>query len=46
MSELILLKRRGGVLKQRRVVFFAVFPVLALLSFRLLRFHSGDARLA
>jgi len=30
-------KKRGAVLKQRQVVFFAVFLVLALISFRLLR---------
>jgi hypothetical protein len=30
-------RRRGGVLKQRQVVFFAIFLVLALLSFRALR---------
>lgn len=29
--------RRGEVLKQRQVIFFAVFLVLALVSFRLLR---------
>ncbi len=30
--------RRGEVLKQRQVIFFAVFLVLALTSFRLLRY--------
>ena len=30
-------KRKGEVLKQRQVVFFAVFLVLALLSFHILR---------
>ncbi len=30
--------RRGKVLKQRQVIFFAVFLVLALTSFRLLRY--------
>ncbi len=30
-------KRRGEVLKQRQAVFFVVFLVLALVSFRLLR---------
>jgi len=30
-------RRRGQVLKQRQVVFFAIFLVLALLSFRVLR---------
>lgn len=29
--------RRGEVLKQRQVIFFAVFLVLALVSFRVLR---------
>ncbi|MGI9261481.1 MAG: hypothetical protein ACR2QR_05580 [Woeseiaceae bacterium] len=29
--------RKGEVLKQRQVVFFAIFLVLALVSFRLLR---------
>jgi len=29
--------RRGGVLKQRQVVFFAIFLVLAMVSFRVLR---------
>lgn len=29
--------RRGEILKQRQVIFFAVFLVLALISFRLLR---------
>ncbi|MDH3616401.1 MAG: hypothetical protein OEQ90_07995 [Gammaproteobacteria bacterium] len=28
---------RGGILKNRQVVFFAVFLVLALVSFRVLR---------
>ena len=30
-------RRRGEVLKQRQVVFFAIFLVLALVSFQLLR---------
>ena len=29
--------RRGEVLKQRQVIFFAIFLVLALVSFRVLR---------
>ena len=29
--------KRGEVLKQRQIVFFAVFLVLALITFRLLR---------
>jgi len=29
--------RRGEVLKQRQVIFFAIFLVLALVSFRLLQ---------
>ncbi len=31
-------KRRGGVMKQRQVVFFAIFLVLALTSFQFLRY--------
>lgn len=34
--------RLGRVLKQRQVVFFAIFLVLALSSFRLLRMLLGD----
>lgn len=34
--------RLGRVLKQRQVVFFAIFLVLALLSFRLLRTLLGE----
>lgn len=30
-------KRRGGVLKQRQVVFFIIFLVLALVSFQVLQ---------
>jgi predicted PurR-regulated permease PerM len=30
-------KKRGGPLKQRQAVFFAIILVLALISFRLLR---------
>jgi len=30
-------RRRGEALKQRQVVFFVIFLVLALISFRLLR---------
>ena len=30
-------RRRGGVLKQRQIVFFVIFLALALLSFRLLQ---------
>ena len=33
--------RRGAVLKQRQAVFFAIFLVLALVSFRLLRVLLG-----
>jgi hypothetical protein len=29
--------KRGGILKNRQVIFFAVFLVLALVSFRVLR---------
>ncbi|MCP4049000.1 MAG: hypothetical protein GY732_23755 [Gammaproteobacteria bacterium] len=31
-------KRRGGVMKQRQVVFFAIFLVLVLTSFQFLRY--------
>lgn len=34
-------KRRGAVMKQRQVVFFAVFLVLALTSFQLLKMLLG-----
>lgn len=34
--------RLGRVLKQRQAVFFAIFLVLALLSFRLLRTVLGE----
>jgi len=34
--------RLGRVLKQRQIVFFAIFLVLALLSFRLLRAVLGE----
>ena len=30
-------QRRGGVLKQRQVVFFVIFLVLAMTSFQILR---------
>ena len=37
-------RKRGAVLKQRQAIFFAVFLVLALISFRVLRiFLSGSA---
>lgn len=36
-------KRRGAVLKQRQVVFFAIFLVLALVSFQLLQNLLGPA---
>ena len=36
-------RRRGAVLKQRQVVFFVVFLVLALASFRVLRSYLGGA---
>ena len=35
-------KRRGQVMKQRQVVFFVIFLVLALLSFQLLKTLLGD----
>lgn len=34
-------RRRGAVLKQRQVVFFVIFLVLALVTFRLLRVLTG-----
>jgi hypothetical protein len=30
-------KRRGGVMKQRQIVFFVIFLVLALVSFQLMQ---------
>lgn len=36
-------KRRGAVMKQRQVVFFAIFLVLALGSFQLLRTFLAPA---
>lgn len=35
-------RRRGNVLPQRQVVFFVIFLVLALLSFRVLRTLLGE----
>jgi predicted PurR-regulated permease PerM len=35
-------RRRGGVMKQRQVVFFVIFLALALLSFRLLQMLLGN----
>lgn len=36
--------RRGAVLKQRQVIFFAIFLTLALVSFRILKLmFSGTA---
>jgi hypothetical protein len=34
-------KRRGTVIKQRQIVFFAIFLVLALASFRLMKMILG-----
>jgi hypothetical protein len=34
-------RRRGGVMKQRQVVFFVIFLALALRSFRLLQMLLG-----
>ena len=34
-------KRRGEVLKQRQVIFFAIFLTLALVSFRFLKMLLG-----
>ena len=36
-------KRRGTVLKQRQVVFFVIFLVLAMISFAFLRNQLGPA---
>jgi hypothetical protein len=35
-------RQRGGVMKQRQAVFFVIFLVLALISFRLLRTLLGE----
>jgi len=34
-------KRRGGAIKQRQIVFFVIFLVLALASFRLMKMILG-----
>lgn len=34
-------QRRGGVLKQRQIIFFAIFLVLILLSFGILKRYFG-----
>ncbi len=34
-------KRRGGIIKQRQVIFFIIFLGLALISFRLLKTLLG-----
>ncbi len=34
-------KRRGGIIKQRQVIFFVIFLGLALISFRLLKALLG-----
>ena len=34
-------KRRGAVIKQRQIIFFAIFLVLALASFRLMKMILG-----
>jgi len=36
-------KRRGAVMKQRQVVFFLIFLILALVSFQLLQRLLGPA---
>jgi len=41
----VLERRRGQVFKQRQVVFFAIFLVLALVSFALLRHFLGTGQL-
>jgi hypothetical protein len=35
-------KRRGGVIKQRQIIFFVIFLTLALVSFRLLKSLLGQ----
>jgi len=35
-------KRRGAVIKQRQIIFFAIFLTLALISFRLLKILLGS----
>jgi hypothetical protein len=35
-------KRRGSVFPQRQVVFFVIFLVLALVSFRVMKMLLGD----
>lgn len=35
-------RRRGAALKQRQVVFFVIFLLLALVTFRLLRTLTGE----
>ena len=35
-------RKRGAVIKQRQIVFFVIFLVLALLSFALLRKLAGS----
>jgi hypothetical protein len=35
-------RRRGAALQQRQVVFFVIFLLLALVTFRLLRILTGE----
>jgi hypothetical protein len=35
-------KRRGGVIKQRQIIFFIIFLTLALISFRMLKSLLGQ----
>jgi len=35
-------KRRGSVMKQRQVVFFGIFLVLVLISFRIMKMLLGE----
>ena len=35
-------KRRGGAIKQRQIIFFAIFLILALISFRMLKSLLGQ----
>jgi hypothetical protein len=38
-------RRRGGVMKQRQVIFFVIFLTLALVSFRLMQMLLGKPRI-
>lgn len=40
---LMIEKRRGGIMKQRQVVFFVIFLALALASFQILQYLLAPA---